>query len=386
MTLLRRAPYADGMHASPATWLSRLRRHALVTGLALLVAGLGVLDPRPWRDWLHWLDPQVLASLLALLAVAQGVRESGWVQRLARRMLGHVHSQRALVLWLLALAALAAMLLTNDVSLFLVLPLTLALCEQVALPRLRVVTLVALAVNMGSTLSPVGNPQNLLLWRHAGVGMGRFVLAMAPAAGLMAACLLAFARWLVPGRALQRVDAPPTRVPLDRRLARVSLLALPVLLVLLQLGQAYLALGAAVLLFAVLRRGVLARLDWGLMLVIALMLVGLGHLADLPLAHRVVARLALGDAHAGLLAGVLLSQAISNVPATVALLHHVPDRLWLAVAVNIGGSGLAIGSLANLIALRLEGSRAVWGTFHRISVPYLLVMFALAWWLLAPWA
>ena len=105
-------------------------------------------------------------------------------------MLAHVHSQRALVLGLLALAALSAMLLTNDVSLFLMLPLALALCEQVALPRLRVVTLVALAVNAGSTLSPVGNPQNLLLWRHAGVGMRHFVLAMAPVVAIMAACLL----------------------------------------------------------------------------------------------------------------------------------------------------------------------------------------------------
>lgn len=138
------------------------------------------------------------------------------------------------------------------------------------------------------------------------------------------------------------------------------------------------------LLFLLFRRGVLARLDWELILAIALMLVGLGHLADLPVVHLLVAHLSLDNPHASLLAGVLLSQAISNVPATVTLLHHAPDLLWLAVAVNIGGSGLAIGSLASLIALRLEGSRGIWWTFHRISIPYLLAVFALAWWFLHP--
>lgn len=355
----------------------------MVALLALTVA-LGGMDPRPWQDWRRWLDPQVLAGLLALLAVAQGMRESGWVQRLARRMLTHVHSQRALVLWLLLVAALAAMLLTNDVSLFLVLPLTLALCDQVALPRLRVVSLVALAVNAGSTLSPVGNPQNLLLWRHAGIGMGRFVLAMAPVTGLLAGCLLLFAWWLVPSRVLERVDSPPQHTPPDARLGTVSLMLLLALLLLLQLGYPYLALLLVALVFAVLRHGVLLRLDWGLMLGIALMFVGLGHLADLPTVHRFVDHLRLDQAHGSLLVGVLLSQMVSNVPATVALLHHVSDPLWLAVAVNIGGSGLAIGSLANLIALRLEGSRMVWRVFHRISVPYLLLVLALAWWLLRP--
>ncbi len=372
------------MRSSAFFFLPVFRRHALPMSLAALTAILGVLDPRPWKDWLDWLDPRVLASLLALLAVAQGIRESGWVQRIARRMLTHVHSQRALVLWLLALAALSSMLLTNDVSLFLLLPLVLALCERVALPRLRVVALVALAVNAGSALSPVGNPQNLLLWHHAGVGMGQFVRAMAPVVALMAACLLLFAWVLVPGRVLEHVEAPPPHTPLDTRLGTLSLWLLLGLLVAMQTRHAFAALGVVMMVFAMVRRGMLARLDWGLVLTIALMFTGLGHLADLPATHRLVDRLGLVDPHTGLLAGVLLSQAVSNVPATVTLLHHVPDLLWLAVAVNIGGSGLAIGSLANLIALRLEGSRAAWRVFHAISLPYLALVFALAWWWLRP--
>ena len=60
------------------------------------------------------------------------------------------------------------------------------------LPVLRMVVLEALAVNAGSTLSPIGNPQNLLLWQHARLPFLHFVVAMLPAAVVMFALLAAF--------------------------------------------------------------------------------------------------------------------------------------------------------------------------------------------------
>jgi len=76
--------------------------------------------------------------------------------------------------------------------------------------------------------------------------------------------------------------------------------------------------------------------------------------------------------------GIVLAQLISNVPAAVALQHYAPNLTLLAAAVNVGGSGLMIGSLANLIALRLDGSRGIGWRFHAWSMPYLVVTAALA--------
>ena len=83
------------------------------------------------------------------------------------------------------------------------------------------------------------------------------------------------------------------------------------------------------------------------------------------------------------LAGLAWSQVISNVPATILLLQPTAgaDRL-LAYAVNVGGFGLAIGSLANLIALRLAAEPGLAWRFHAWSVPVLLVSAPFAWWLL----
>jgi Na+/H+ antiporter NhaD/arsenite permease-like protein len=76
-----------------------------------------------------------------------------------------------------------------------------------------------------------------------------------------------------------------------------------------------------------------------------------------------------------------LSQAISNVPAAIMLAEFTKDWRALAFGVSVGGFGIAIGSLANLIAVRLSKTRGVWLPFHLVSIPFWLVATALGAWL-----
>ena len=362
-----------------ACW-SRLRRERLLLVFGGLALALQLVDPQPWPRWRAWLALPTLLGLFALLLSIEGIRASGAVQRAAQALARRVHDQRTLALALVAGSALLSMVLTNDVSLFLLVPLTLALGRGSALPVRRVVILEALGVNAGSALSPVGNPQNLLLWQHWGLSMAQFVWRMLPAAGTMLV-LLACAVWLlVPARALAASGAPAaSAAPLRPALGWVSVLLLLGVLALLQEHRATLAAALALLVFVVGWREVPRRVDWGLLGTLAAMFVGLGHLAQWGPLQAWLLR---PDWHAPLVlyaGGVLLSQVLSNVPATVLLWPHVGHPLALAVAVNVGGFGLALGSLANLIALRLEGGRGNLGEFHRISLPFLLVCAPLVW-------
>lgn len=60
------------------------------------------------------------------------------------------------------------------------------------------------------------------------------------------------------------------------------------------------------------------------------------------------------------------------------------SRHWRVIAygVNIGGFGFMVGSLANLIALRLAGDHTAWTTFHIHSIPALFLAVALGYALL----
>ncbi|MBD8872437.1 SLC13 family permease [Rhodanobacter sp. DHB23] len=354
-------------------WRARLKSEWLLLLFAALALALALFDPRPLADYRRWLQLPTLAGLLGLMLAIQGIRDSGLVQHAAGALAARVHSLRALGLLLVTSAALLATVLTNDVSLFLVVPLTLAIGAISNLPVARMAVLEALAVNAGSTLSPIGNPQNLLLWQHAQSPFPRFALAMLPAAAVMFALVAALTlAWLPKGRAMLRpsqVDGHPVAAPL----AAGSLLALLLMVLAMEYGLALpgaLVLAAA---YALIARHVPARIDWLLLATFVAIFLCLGHFAELPLVRHGLDRLALDRPLTLFACGIAISQVISNVPATVLLLDRAHDATALAVAVNVGGAGLAIGSLANLIALRLANQPHGLRLFHRVSIPFLLV-------------
>jgi len=359
----------------PATrpLLDRLRRDHLLQALLVLAVALAVADPRAPHDYLSWLDLPTLSGLCGLLVLAQGVVASGHVQRFALHLVEHLRSVRTLALVLVLLAAALATVLTNDVALFLVVPLTLAIDRVAQVPRQRLVIFEALAVNAGSTFSPVGNPQNLLLWQHSGFGFFRYVVALAPAGAVLLAVLLVACGLAFPGQPVRLQESPVEQPRRDTPLLAGSLVLLVAMVVALQEGFAVPAALAVVVIGLAGFRAVLVRVDWLLLVTFAAMFVGLGHLAALPSVQAHVGALAWHDPRVAYTGGIVLSQVISNVPAAVLLQPYVPDLTLLAVAVNVGGSGLMIGSLANLIALRLDGSRGIGWRFHAWSIPYLVV-------------
>lgn len=360
--------------SSPATgWRKRLQHEWLLLVFAALVLLLALLDPRPVDDYRHWLQLPTLAGLTGLLIAIQGIRDSGLVQHAAAASLARAHSLRGLGLLLVAASALLSMVLTNDVSLFLIVPLTVSIGAISNLPVLRMVVLEALAVNAGSTLSPIGNPQNLLLWQHSRLSFLDFALAMLPAAAVMLALVAAFTWYWLPR---DRVALSPRHIDgavHSGRLGAWSMIALIGMVVAMEYDLAPLGAVALLVLFGALARASLVRIDWLLLLTFAAIFLGLGHFAELPLMQRVLDGLHLDQPMVLFASGIVAAQLISNVPATVLLLERAPDAIALAVAVNVGGFGVAIGSLANLIALRLAGQPHGLRQLHRVSIPFLLV-------------
>src|SRR5439155_1349418 len=129
-------------------------------------------------------------------------------------------------------------------------PLTVNLCRLAGMAPARLIVFQALAVNAGSALTPIGNPQNLFFWQRAQLPFAHFVAQLLPLVAWQLGALLVLTACAFRGRALR------------------------------------------------------------------------------------------------------------------------------AIAVNVGGFGCVLGSLANLIALRLAGDRAAWREFHCWSIPFLVVVAA----------
>jgi Na+/H+ antiporter NhaD/arsenite permease-like protein len=358
-------------------WWARLRGDWLFWGLPALLAVLTALAPARVPDYPALVDGHTIAALAGLLVLTRGLEESGALHRLARALLRRVRTERGLALALVALAAGLSTVITNDVALFVVVPMTLGLRGGAGVPVARLVVFAALAVNAGSALTPIGNPQNLFLWGLSGASFLEFTVALAPIVAVMMAGLLALTVLAFPARPL----TPPTEAPrgLDRRLLAVALALYAPLLLLVNAGRTGLALAVVGVAFVLAYRRVLAGVDWPLLAVFVLMFIDFRLLADLAPVRALLGGLPLGEAGALFLAGAGLSQAVSNVPAAIVLAEYTADWRTLAWGVNVGGIGLAVGSLANIIALRMLGQGRAWASFHAYAVPFLLASAAAGW-------
>ncbi len=366
--------------AAPLAQLSRfvfqlartLARDVVILTLLAVLAMLTLLAPAQIANYPSLVDWPTMAALTGLLLLTKGVENSGALHRMGRWAIARVNTERSAALCLVLAAALLSTLLTNDVALFVVIPLTLGMCRITTLPATRLVVFEALAVNAGSALTPIGNPQNLFLWQLSRAPFGHFVAHMLPLVAVLIGLLLALTVAAFPARPMH-VRFDENAPPLDRALLITALLLYLPFLVLADLHQAPWALAALTLILLAVRPRVLPQIDWGLLLVFILMFIDLRLLAGQSVVLGWMSQLDLVQPRHLFWAGVGASQIISNVPAAIALAEYSRDWQVIAYGVNIGGFGFMVGSLANLIALRMAGDRKAWLSFHAYSVPFLAI-------------
>lgn len=359
--------------------------------LCLLVVAFGFALWHP-QDVAHYpalVDWSTIATLAGLLMLTKGIELSGALLRLGHRLVVAMHTERSLALLLVCATALLSTLLTNDVALFVMVPLTLGLARSAALPITRLVIFEAMAANAGSTLTPIGNPQNLFLWHQSGLPFEQFTAAMLPLTALLMLALVAMTLLAFRVRPLS-LNGEASTHPVNSTLLLTCLLLFPVFLILTDLHRDGLALLLVLAVMLALQRRTITETDWGLILVFILMFIDLRLVAQLPQIRQLLDGTRLDDARHLYLVAIAASQCISNVPAAILLAEYSKDWRVIAFGVNAGAFGFLLGSLANLIALRLLARFAASGEakvdaehavlrFHAWSAPFLLVAGVLVW-------
>ncbi|RQZ93158.1 citrate transporter [Burkholderia cenocepacia] len=365
----------------PRRWLGWLAQEPVLSVLAQGLIVLQWVRPQPFSVLADRVDWQTVATLAGLLMLTKALELSGCLMWLAHRIVHHVHSERGLAMLLVGFAAVLSMWLTNDVALFVVVPLMVSLRALTPLPFRRLVIVVALAVNAGSVATPLGNPQNLFLWQLSGVSFGRFVVTLGPLAVALMALLLVLTALMFRAKPLD-LSGDAAAFPVQRMHALIAAVLFAAFVLLADAHHPLPGLvGVAIVLLAVKRDAVL-KIDWLLLLIFVLMFVVLRSAAALPVVHDAIAHAQLDSPLRVYAAGAVLSQVISNVPAAILLSEFTRDWRALAFGVSVGGFGFAIGSLANLIAVRLAKEPRMWLPFHVVSIPFALVSAALGAWLL----
>ena len=353
-----------------------LRKDYFFWTLLILLLLLTAIAPAKIAQYPSLVDWPTIATLTGLLALTKGVELSGYLSRLAGHLTALMPTERSLAVFLVLATALLSTLLTNDVGLFVMVPLTLSLRTTVKLPITRLIIFEALAANAGSALTPIGNPQNLFLWQLSHISFQNYVVAMLPLVAILMIPLVLLTLVAFPGLKLA-VEDDLTAAPIKKKLLLLSLVMYVPVLILTDRHYAFPALLFVLAAFLFAQRDVVARIDWALLLVFVLMFVDLRLVAQLPVIHAWVESAGLSHPQRLFLAGIVTSQFISNVPAAILLAEYSKDWRLIAFGVNVGGFGCMLGSLANIIALRMAPDKKAWVNFHLYAIPFLLVVGAM---------
>ena len=198
----------------------------LILLVALIV--LTLIAPDKISSYPSLVDWPTIAALTGLLILTKGLEISGSLHRLGLYLITLMATERATALCFVMAAAMLSTLLTNDVALFVVVPLTLGVCRLNGMSAPKLIIFEALAVNAGSALTPIGNPQNLFLWQLSGVSFGQFVLHMLPLVLLSVVALIALTIVIFPNQAVTQNQDKSTVQALDRPLfiASIALVSL----------------------------------------------------------------------------------------------------------------------------------------------------------------
>lgn len=329
--------------------------------IALILAAGSMLAVPPDSEYLGYVDFRTLAILFGLMSVTAGLQKIGVFDQIAEKLLGHVQTARGIILSLTLLCFFSSMLITNDVALITFVPFAFIVlgmlgAEQRERLLLPVVVMQTIAANLGSMLTPIGNPQNLYLYGRAGISVPAFLKLMLPYSLLSLVLLVVWG--LLLGRSCAQppvfekdtAQASPRR---EKGAAALLILYLALfILCLLAVGHIlpWQAAFAAVLILVFLTdRQVLAKVDYALLLTFVGFFIFIGNVGRIS-AFRVFLQ--------GIIAGreiataIAASQVISNVPAALLLSGFTEDFAGLIVGTNLGGLGTLIASMASLISYK----------------------------------
>ncbi|MGN0613966.1 MAG: SLC13 family permease [Porcipelethomonas sp.] len=318
--------------------------------ISLAAALISMIFVPPGRGYIDYIDFDVLIMLFCLMGVVAAFRSIGIFTIITDFLLKHTVSSRMIAFILMNLCFFTSMIITNDVALMTFVPLSMgiAACTSDKDFLIKTVVIETAAANLGSMMTPIGNPHNLFIYSYYNISAADFVTTLLPLGilsyGLLCLSILLIKKGKIPYTEKERKPFP------KMFLLIYSLLFLVCIFAVSGLVSKYACLLITVAALAVCSWKVFLRIDYMLLATFVCFFIFVGNLGHIDSVSSFISGILKGRE---ILVSALLSQIISNVPATVMLSGFTSSAVLLLAGVNIGGLGTPVASLASLISYRL---------------------------------
>ncbi len=330
-----------------------------ISGLAAVISMFFV---PPSADYIGYIDFRVLSLLLCLMAVVAGFNKTGVFLLLSEKLLMQVANIRSISYVLIGLCFFTSMWITNDVALITFVPFAILILTRTGQEKymIRIIVLQTIAANLGSMLTPVGNPQNLYLYSYYNIPIAEFVQITLPYT-LLSLLLLWITIAFIPKEHISFTLTDNTKKDKKSTLHIIlySGLFLVCLACVLRLIDYHITLLLVLSGIAILDRTVLKKLDYSLLFTFVCFFIFVGNIGNITFLRELLASLL---QERELPVTLLASQIISNVPAAVLLSAFTGDYRAVLLGSNLGGLGTLVASLASLISYKFYSRTTGAGT------------------------
>ena len=321
----------------------------IVMTIALAAALVTSVFVPPDREYISYFDFKTLSCLFCVLAVVCAFKNINFFYILAKKIVTVFKSTRYSILALIYITFIGSMLIANDMALITFLPLGYFVLSTTGNRRHMAFTFIMqnIAANLGGMLTPFGNPQNLYLYTRFAIPNGEFVrimlLPFVISVALITLCCL-----FVENKPMTIEDEDDAKLPKIRAIVYSILFALSIAIVFRTIPYVV-GLVVIPLVLVFMDKKALKMVDYPLLLTFAFFFVFSGNLSRVEVVRKLFSFLL---DKSTLIFGTLSCQIISNVPSAILLSQFTDNYRDLLIAVNIGGVGTLIASLASLITFR----------------------------------
>lgn len=338
--------------------ICKFLKKEVVLCVAFVLAVISSFLIHPDKKYIQYIDFRTLAILFSLMSVMAGLKLHGAFDFVGRKMLEKTKYLWQVILTLVLLTFLGSMLITNDVALITFVPFTFVVFNLLGESYrkkqiLWVVCIQTIAANLGSMLTPLGNPQNLYLYGKSGLSFGRFLLLMLPytLTALAFLCIWSFLLCVKEEKKVIQMEwKSEEQVFCNWKKIRVYLILFGIcLLAVLHIIDYRISFLIVLLLVFLWDRKSLKRVDYSLLLTFVAFFIFIGNAGRISVFSLWLSQIIEGRE---VIVAVLASQIISNVPTALLLSGFTNKISLLIIGTNLGGLGTLIASMASLISYR----------------------------------
>lgn len=318
----------------------------VIAGIAALVSCMLV----PVTNYINYIDTDTIGLLFCLMIAVAGFRESSVLAFFSGKLLGRGKGRtRKTGTILVFISFFSALFFTNDVALIAFVPITAALFANHKKTMSYVIILQTAAANLGSMLTPFGNPQNLYLYGHYEMSPKEFFGTTVPVfvfGGLLIFLLCLF----IKNEPMETESRSTVKLGKKSYIIMYAVLFALCLLSVFNVLDVIIVFASVCVVAIIIDPNLFVGVDYGLLLTFGFFFIFVGNISNIPAVQGFTEHLVGGREMS---AAIIVSQFISNVPAAVMLSGFTENAKALVLGTNIGGLGTIIASLASIISFRI---------------------------------